>query len=127
MASIRLVQPTVLINNISVLYVPNSFEVNPGFGEQKVSTVSAGGGLVDVVYSKDVTKNYSTVKFEMAFVDGVDKMVETWKENGNNNSVSITDGETSLFISNAALTNDVMYPFGTDKHISLEFNGDPVS
>ena len=65
MAKIKLSNPTIVINNIAVAIVPNSFSFTEGFGEQDIKVQSAGGGSVQTVLSSNVETNMSMVKFSL--------------------------------------------------------------
>lgn len=122
---VALVNPTVLINNLSTPIVPNSFTYTEGQGEQTMRVQSSGGGSVQSVLSNNVESNLSMVKFEMyPTADNIDT-IKSWKVNGNNNAISASDasGFTRSF-TNAALTNNYEVALGSDTKISLEFHTD---
>lgn len=124
MASIAISLPTVVVNNVTVAILPNSFKYTSGFGEQKMRTQSSGGGSVDVVYSDDATSKMSKVTFEMINTSANEALARSWKANTNQNAISVTDssGFTRSF-ANMALTSDFEVELGADGKIALEFMG----
>lgn len=126
MALIRLVNPTLVMNNAAFSIVPNTFVYTEGLGEQDVKTQSAGGGSVETVFSGNIETNMSMVKFSLfATLIGID-LARTWKINQNKNALSSTEGGLVRIFNNIALVNDYEVALGSDTTIDLEFKGDPV-
>lgn len=121
---IALVNPTVVINNVSVPIVPNSFSYTEGLGEQKMRVQSAGGGSVQSVLSNDVETNLSKIEFEMyPTSDNID-LILSWKQNSNNNGISVSGEGLTRSFGNAALTSDYKVALGSDTKIPVEFHSD---
>ena|SRR3990167_9522761 len=119
--AIALANPTVLINNLSVSIVPNSFTYTEGRGEQTVRVQSAGGGSVQSVLSNNVETNLSTVKFDVFPTAENIALILGWKDNGNENVIGATGAGLTRSFTNATLTNDYEVALGSDTKISLEF------
>lgn len=123
---------TLNINNSPTGYVPNSLSYEEGLGEQSISTQSAGGGIVQTVYSNNVETNKSMVKFTMfsagdATSNNID-LIKTWKQNGSANAITISDtssGFTRTF-QNMALVNNYTVNLQDQGKIEVEFQGDPA-
>lgn len=123
---------TLNINNTPTAYVPNSLSFNEGLGEQSISTQSAGGGIVQTVYSNNVETNKSMVKFSIfaagdATANNIDT-IKTWKLNGSANAITISDtasGFTRTF-QNMALVNSYDINLQDQGKIEVEFQGDPA-
>lgn len=120
-APIALVNPAVLVNNLSVPIVPNSLTYTEGLGEQTVRVQSAGGGSVQSVLSNNVETNLSMVKFEMFPTAENIALILSWKVNGNQNVVSVTGAGLTRSFTNATLTNNYEVALGSDTKIPLEF------
>jgi hypothetical protein len=61
----RLSDPSIQWNGVKLKILPNSGEIGlPGGGA--VTPVSAGGGAVDIVVARDVSKHIGRVKFSLA-------------------------------------------------------------
>lgn len=126
MTKVKLSNPTIVINNIAVPIVPNSFSFTEGFGEQDLKVQSSGGGSVQTVLSSNVETNLSMVKFSIHNTAENIDLARTWKTNLNRNAISITGEGLSRSINNAALTNDYEVKLGSDATIDVEFKGDPA-
>lgn len=124
MAKRDITNPTLTINNAGVKYIPNTFSYTEGFGAQKMRTQSSGGGAVEVVYSNDVSENYSTLKFNLTNTSENIELARTWKTKLNNNAATLTDGEFSRNISNLALISNYEVNLISEGTIELEFCGD---
>lgn len=126
MATRAISDASILINNIPVPIIPNSFSYTEGLGEDDMRTESAGGGSVTTVYSKNVQTALSSFKFKMANTNENLTAARAWKTNANANGVIATDrasGFTRTF-SNAALVNQYEPTLGADGDISLEWKSD---
>lgn len=128
MASRSISVPSVVINNVAINIVPNSLKYKEGTGEQTVKTQSAGGGVVDVVYSDNAESKMSSVSFEMINTGANIESLLTWKNNANANAITLTDTATGFTrnFSNMALTTDYEVNLGSDTTISVDFMGDPA-
>jgi len=121
---IALVNPSVLVNNLSVPVVVNSVSYTEGRGEQTVRVQSAGGGSVQSVYSDDVESKLSMVKFAMLPTAENIALVLGWKDNTNANVISITGAGLTRSFTNAVLTSDYEVVLGSDTQLDLEFKTD---
>lgn len=124
MATIAISLPTVVVNNVTVAILPNTFKYTSGFGAQKMRTQSSGGGSVDVVYSDDATSKMSKVTFDVINTSANEALARSWKVNGNQNAISVSDSSGfSRSFANMALVGDFEVDLGADGKISLEFMG----
>lgn len=126
MASIAISTPSIIVNNIPVGILPNSFKYTEGLGEQTMRTQSAGGGSVDVVYSTNAESLMSKVTFSMLNTAQNIDLIKGWKSNLNRNAISVADQSTGFTrnFSNLALTNNYEVELGADGTIAIEFMGD---
>ena len=118
-----LANPTIVINNVSILIAPNTAVYTEGKGEQTQRAQSGGGGTVDLVFSKNVESFMSKFNIEMFPTKENIELIRTWKSNDNANAISIVDTGFNRSIANAALINDYEVNLGADTTISLEFVG----
>ena len=123
-APIALANPTVLINNLAVAVVPNSVSYTEGKGEQTMRVQSAGGGSVQTVLSNNVETNLSTVKLSVFPTSDIIDQMLVWKNNLNQNVISITGAGLTRSFTNAALITDYEVALGSDTQIDLEFKSD---
>jgi hypothetical protein len=121
--------PSIVVNNQVINIVPNSCSFTEGYGEQSMRVQSAGGGVVSQVYSNNVEARLSSLKFKLyATADNI-ALALSWKQNLNNNAISLT-GQTSTntYISrvfnNAAILNDYEVNAQTDGNLDIEFKSD---
>jgi hypothetical protein len=122
-AKIVLSTPTVVINNEVIAIIPNSAEYTEGLGEQNFKVQSAGGGSLEPVYSDNAETKVTDFKFKLfSTVENIAK-TRGWKGGGANNAISITQGDFSRTISNAALTNNYTVQTRADGELDLEFKG----
>lgn len=120
--------PSVVVNNVGVAIVPNSLEFTEGLGEQEILVQSAGGGVVQQVFSDNVETSLGMVKFSMrSTVDNIN-LVRAWKSNRNRNAVTVTatndDGTLTRTFTNAAIVNDYSVGLASDGVIEVEFKSD---
>lgn len=125
MAQRTIAVPALEINNEVVAIVPNSLVFTEGFGEQTVLTQSAGGGIIETVYSDNAELKISMVKFELHTTQQNIDLVRSWKVNLNNNAISITDSGLERTFTNMALTSNYEVQTGSEGKIAIEFKGDP--
>ncbi len=121
---IALVNPTILVNNLSTPVVTNSVSYTEGRGEQEVRVQSAGGGSVQSVLSNNVETNLSMVKLSMLPTAENIALVLSWKDNGNENVIAIADNGITRSFTNAVLINDYEVNLGSDTQIDVEFKTD---
>lgn len=120
----RIANPSVLVNNMPIAIIPNSFDFTEGLGEQTVEPQSAGGNQTVSVYSEDVKSRLSTVKFALANTDANINMARSWKTNANNNVIIVNGESMSRTFTNASLTADYEVPLGADTNLELEWKSD---
>ena len=116
---------SVLVNNVSIPIVPNSFTYTEGLGEQKMS-VQAAGDTVQQVYFDDASTRFSSIKFSIVSNKENIEIVRTWKTNRNNNNIIVSDvnSDFTRTFNNAALIQDYEVGIGAEKTIDLEFRSD---
>lgn len=119
----KLVDPTIIIDNLVVAYIPNSLELTEGFGEQKLRIQTGGGGSRQQVLADDVSKKQSNVKFKMEpTADNID-FLRAIKSNLDGHVITISAPDMTRTITGALLVNDYVVKMGAEGEIDLEFVG----
>lgn len=126
MASVAVVNPTIVINNIPISIQANSAAYDDGLGEQSMRAQSAGGGAVDIVYSENVESNISMLKFSLANTATNIELARDWKKNRNANAATLTGEGLSRSFNNMALLSKIENVLSSDGSIDIEFSGDPA-
>lgn len=122
----KLVDPSIVINNIVVAYIPNSLEFKEGFGEQKVRVQTGGGGAKQLVLADDVSKKIGSCKFKIEPTAENINLMRTLKANMDGHVITISDQDMTRTITGAVLITDYDVKLGTDQEIDLEFHGNPA-
>jgi hypothetical protein len=127
MSQISLVNPQLVINNISVDYVPNSLDIDLGLGEQSVKALAGGGGTVDTVFFNNIESNIGIVKFDRYSTNVNMTFLQDWKALGDANTIQVQgEGNVVVTFQFMALTNRVEVMIGNEKQTSFEFQGNPA-
>ncbi len=123
--------PGIVVNNIAIPVVPNTVRYTEGFGEQEILVESAGGGILQQVFSNNVETNLSMIAFELRPTVANINFVRQWKAQGNQNVVAIQaqvpDGSLTRTFNNAALTNDPEVNLTADGTIAVEWKSDKAT
>lgn len=124
--AIALSDVAVVINGNTQSIIPNTFNYTEGKGEQSQRVVSAGGGSVSLVYSRNVETNFSVVKWEFANTIDTIQAIRSFKSSLNQNTISATgttpDGKVlTRTFKEAALTINYEVGLGADSTIAVEF------
>lgn len=123
----KISNPSLVMNNLAIAIVPNSFTYTEGLGEQDVVVQSAGGGSIQTVFSDNVEMRYSDIKFDMQNTQENIDLIRTWKINENTNGLTGTDKDGwSRTFNSVVLTSNYEVTLGSDTVISLEFKSDPA-
>ena len=127
----KISNPSLVMNNLSIVIVGNSFSYTEGLGEQDVVVQSAGGGSIQTVFTDNVEMRYSDIKFEMQNTAENIDLIRTWKINENTNGLTGTapggvDAGWSRTFNSVVLTSNYEVNLGSDTTISLEFKSDPA-
>ena len=123
--AITLATPQLVVNNVTIAVVPNSVSFTEGFGKQEMRVQSAGGNVVQEIYTEDVSENLSDIKWQMVNTIENIELIRTWKTNRNANAItinSVVEDFTRSF-RNVALLNNYEVKLGADTMIELEFKG----
>ncbi len=127
---IQLTDVTVLVNNEAVAYMPNSLGFREGKGEQTSRAAAVGAGKTETVYGRNLESNVGMIKFNLPATRENIALALEWKNNGNQNVVSLAgstpDGDFNRTMNAAAVTNDYDVELGSETDIALEFHGDPL-
>ena len=129
MGNVTLSVPTIVVNNVTIQIVPNSFMYDGGEGEVNVRSASAGGNNSSSVHSQNAESHVGKCKFDIFLTPGVDAQIQQWKEEIGSNSIEAlqrAESGESVTISwnNMSLVNAVEREASADGVTSLEFEGD---
>lgn len=131
MSKTQISDASVIVNNVGVNIVPNSLSFTEGYGEQAVLVQSAGGGVLEQVYSNDVETNLAMVKFSLRSTVANIALAREWKTNANKNVIAVTatvlEGSLTRTFNNAALTGDYEVSLSADGVIEVEFKADKAT
>lgn len=109
--------PRIVVNDVLLMIVPNSFSYTEGLGEQDVVVQSAG------------ERRYSYIKFGvMNTVENIE-LLRSWKINKKSmtgTALGTADDGWKRTFNNAAIINDYEVPLGLVGEISLELVSDPA-
>lgn len=120
--------PAVLVNNIPISIIPNTFKVKMGRGETKVESASQGGGASSSVHSEDAKTRVGEMKWEMYCTEDAITFFHDWKANtGSNYIATVQPFLNPMTMAFASLCNDPEFEFTADGKVAIEFKGDPVS
>jgi hypothetical protein len=126
MASTKLTNPVLIVNNVPFFIVSNSLAFRDGQGEQAITTQVAGN-IVESVFSDDAETKKSFLKFQANPTVQNIETIRGWKANKNNNAAELTgEGGFTRSFNFMAVTNDPDINTGRDGVIDIEMEGDPA-
>ncbi len=127
MSRSKISNPSLVMNNLAISIVGNSFSYTEGLGEQDVVVQSAGGNSIQTVFTDNVEMRYSDIKFDMQGTQENIDLIRAWKINENNNGMTGTDRDGwKRTFNSVVLTSNYEVGLGSDTVISLEFKSDPA-
>ena len=127
MARNALSDPTILVNNIPFLVVPNTIVFKDGYGETNVRSATTGGGGSESIHTQNAENRISSVTFEMYITDETRIAIAGWKRTPAANFVSGVDRNNLPFTcAGASMTNEPEFNASVDGTVSIEFMGDPA-
>jgi len=121
--------PYININGLIIPHKVGSVEYTEGTGEDMLTAMSAGGGAISPVYSKDVSKNIATFKFVVLTVSLIQLELDlpdlmlSWKKNNPNNIIIVGDTISGFVraFEKAVLITDYVVKLGPEAETELEF------
>lgn len=121
---IQLSDATLIANNEVVGVVANSIKYTEGFGENKVRSMSVGGGATEQVFANDVETNVSKLMFSLPTTVANIELVRQWLANQNRNVFQIAgstqDGDVTRTFTQATVVNDPEVGIGSEANIEVE-------
>lgn len=119
--------PGIIVDGAPVFIIPNSVEIDKGYGEVNVRSVSLGGGVTTSVHTENVENNVGMVKFKLPATDLSIALIDFWKIEMNVHTVSAIDKRgLPLNLLFASMTNKPVIPLTADGVIEVEFKGDSI-
>ncbi len=125
MADKTLSNPSLVVNNDTIAYKPNSISYKKGLGEKDVKAQTAGGKSVSVVVVVNAETMISECKFKLENTATNINYVETWA-NSLANGIELSEGEITVSFTDMVLVTDPEFSLGADGELELEFKGAPV-
>lgn len=119
--------PTVKWNGRTLAVVPNSVELNTGGGEKTVRAMSAGGGSVQMVHTRNAETFKGMLKFGLANTAETISIVTEMQDLVGGNNFEVVDGEAQISFSGMSLIVDPAIPLSQDGQVDLEFEGAPAT
>lgn len=125
MARVGLSVPSILVNNVPIDIVPNSFEYEVGYGEINVRSASVGGGSSTTIHTEDAENKIGMCKFQLFITDTSRAAIAGWKLLIAGNVISAVQNGASPFVLNgASMTNNPTFAASADGTVEVEFKGD---
>lgn len=123
----QIAAPQLMLNNVNIAIIPNTFKYTEGLGEQTMKTASAGGGAVVQVTADDASKKKSKAEFQFYADASLIELALSVKQNLNRNVLSGTDSQSSWSrtFQQAMLVNDYEIETGPDGKMTLQFESLP--
>lgn len=123
----QIAAPQLMLNNVNIAIIPNTFKYTEGLGEQTMKTASAGGGSVVQVIADDASKKKSKCEFQFYADASLIALTKTVKQNLNRNIISGVDPQSdwSRTFQQAILVNDYEIETGPDGKLTLQFESLP--
>ena len=122
----KIVDPTIIIDNNVIGYVPNSLKFTEGFGEQTLRVQTGGGGSIQQVVADDVSQKQSMVSFQVEPTVANIELMRAIKANQAGHVITISAPGITRTITGAILTSNYEVSMGTEEIIDLEFIGNPA-
>ncbi len=116
-------RPTVIVNNVPVPIIPNTFKFDEGQGETNVSTQSLGGNKVDVVTSDNAEDKIGKCSFEMKATEDNVKNARGWKLNPGVNVIKVSEGGFQRVFQQMSIMNNYEVELSAEGKLSLEWEG----
>ena len=125
MAVQKVASGTLLVNDETVGWSPNTLEFDEGLGEQSVEAAIVGSGLAEQIIIEDLESNFGMVNFSIPVTVENIALARKWKKNPGRNLIQIlsqtSTGSLTKTFQQATLTNAYTVPISTDGKIDLEF------
>jgi len=125
MAFKTMANPTVEVNNDVIAIVPGSLAFDPGWGETKVRTASAGGDSKEFYTSDDAATQIGMVQFKLITAKNNVDLIKEWiglrKLNGS--TITLSDAEYTESFSEMFISNKPEISTGPDGETEVKFEG----
>jgi dihydroxyacetone kinase-like predicted kinase len=118
--------PYIVINNVSVGVLPNTFSYTEGLGEANYRVQSSGGQNVDTVYTLNIETALSMIKFTLISSTENVNLARAWKANQDGNVITASQDTFTRTFRRAALITDYEVIVTADGTIALEFKSLPA-
>ena len=120
--------PGIVVNDVPVGIVPNSYTSVRGKGEINVRAESTGGGSSKTVHTEDAESKIGKMKWDMYNTDENKAFFVEWKALiGANTITASQEGMKPESGQNMSLKNDPDWEGSPDGVVTFEFEGDPLA
>ncbi len=128
MANNALSVPGIVVNDVPVGIVPNSYVSNRGKGTITVRAESAGGGSSKSVHTENAEDKIGKMKWDMYNTDENKAFFVEWKSQIGSNAITASqEGMKPESGQSMSLVNDPDWEGSPDGVVSFEFEGDPLA
>jgi hypothetical protein len=120
--------PGIVVNDVPIGIVPNSYTSVRGKGEINVRAESTGGGSSRTVHTEDAETKVGKMKFDMYNTDENKAFFTQWKARIGANAIEASQpGMKPEVGQHMSLKNDPDWEGSADGVVPFEFEGDPLS
>ncbi len=119
---------TLLANNEVVGYEGDTLKPMHGKGESQIRNAVIGGGETEQIFSIDIATKFSSLKFSLPCTDTSVDLVDSWKDNENNNVFELIGNNVNYnrIFTQCAVTNEPEFDFSTEGAVEIEIKGNPA-
>lgn len=120
--------PGIVVNDVPIGIVPNSYTSVRGKGTITVRAESAGGGAAKSVHTENAEDKVGKMKFDVYNTDENKALFVKLKAGiGSNTITASQDGMKPESGQNMSLVNDPDWEGSPDGVVTFEFEGDPLA
>ena len=120
--------PGIVVNDVPIGIVPNSYKSTRGKGEINVRSESSGGGSSKSIHTENAETKIGKMSWDMYNTDENKAFFVQWKSQvGSNTIIASQSGMKPEAGQNMSLVNDPDWEGSSDGVVTFEFEGDPLS
>lgn len=120
--------PGIVVDDVPIGIVPNSYKSTRGKGEIKVRAESTGGGSSRSVHTEDAESKIGKMSWDMYNTDENKTFFVQWKSQIGSNTITASQpGMKPEAGQSMSLVNDPDWEGSPDGVVTFEFEGDPLS
>ena len=128
MSNIALSVPGIVVNDIAIGIVPNSYKSVRGKGEITVRSESTGGGSARSIHTEDAESKVGKMSFDVYNTEENKTYFVDWKSRIGANTVEASQVGIKPEVGiNMSIINDPDWEGSPDAVVTFEFEGDPLA